>query len=195
MRVLGAVIAGGQSRRMGGQEKSFVMLGGVSLLERVLSRIAPQVEDIIINGNGDAGRFAGFGHQVIPDILPQGTPLAGLHAALCHGKSQGFDAVLTVPSDAPFLPLNLVARLAEAGAQTGAAVARSGGQSHHLTGLWSTAMAGKLGELLGSGTLRRMMDLAEVFEVATSEWQVDETDPFLNINTPDDLALAERLLA
>ncbi len=195
MRVLGAVIAGGQSRRMGGEEKAFVRLGGVSMLERVLSRIAPQVEDIIINANGDAGRFAGFGHEVIPDVLPQGMPLAGLHAALCHGQRQGFDAVLTVPSDAPFLPLNLVARLADAGAQTGAAVARSGGQSHHLTGLWSTAMAGKLGELLGSGTLRRMKDLAEVFEVATSEWQVDETDPFLNINTPEDLALAERLLA
>lgn len=195
MRVLGAVIAGGRSRRMGGQEKSFLPLGGVPLLERVISRIAPQVEDVIINANGDASRFARFGRSVVPDVLTTGTPLAGLHAALRHGQRLGFDAVLTVPSDAPFLPLNLVARLAAAGSQTGAAVAASAGQVHHLTGLWSSAIAGTLDDLLRAERLRRVMDLAEVFEVAVAEWETDPFDPFLNINAPDDLAFAEQQLA
>jgi molybdopterin-guanine dinucleotide biosynthesis protein A len=113
-----------------------------------------------------------------------------LHAVLSHGRANGFDAVLTVPSDSPFLPLNLVARLLDAGARTGAAVGSSGGQTHHLTGLWSTAMAGKLEELLLARKLRRMMDLADVFEIAVADWDTEPVDPFLNINTPEDLALA-----
>lgn len=190
MKVLGAVVAGGQSRRMGGQEKSFLALGGVTLIERVISRIAPQVDDVVINANGDPARFRSLGRAVVADALSTGTPLAGLHAMLSRGRALGFDAVLTVPSDSPFLPLNLVARLADAGAHTGAAVACSGGQTHHLTGLWSTAMAGKLEELLLAGQLQRMMDLAEVFEIARTEWVTDPVDPFLNINTPDELARA-----
>lgn len=194
MRILGAVIAGGQSRRMEHREKAFAALGGVTLLERVISRIAPQVDSVIINANGDATRFAGFGRQVIADRLETGTPLAGLHAAVAHGRAEGFDAVLTVPSDTPFLPLNLAGRLADAGAETGAAVAASGPQVHHLTGLWSTAMAEKLEELLRAGKLRRAMDLGTVFAVAVADWPVLPLDPFLNINTPDDLARAEELL-
>jgi molybdopterin-guanine dinucleotide biosynthesis protein A len=83
-----------------------------------------------------------------------------------------------------------VARLLDAGARTGAAVGSSGGQTHHLTGLWSTAMAGKLEELLLARKLRRMMDLADVFEIAVADWDTEPVDPFLNINTPEDLALA-----
>ncbi len=114
MRVLGAVIAGGRSSRMGGEEKAFLTLAGVSLIERVISRIAPQTEDVIINANGTPERFSHLKRQVIADVLETGTPLAGLHAALRHGEDKGFDAVLTVPSDSPFLPLNLVKMLADA---------------------------------------------------------------------------------
>jgi len=194
VRVLGAVIAGGQSRRMAGREKSFLTLAGVPLIERVISRIAPQVETVVINANGEIRRFDGLHRKVIADTLALTTPLAGLHAVLQHGQSEGYDAVLTVPSDSPLLPLNLVARLAEAGSATGAAIASSGGQQHHLTGLWSTAMATKLEELILRDKLRRMKDLAEVFEIAVADWPVGPHDPFININTPQDLAAAESLL-
>jgi molybdopterin-guanine dinucleotide biosynthesis protein A len=180
---------------MEGREKAFVRLAEVPLIERVISRIAPQVEGIVINANGDAARFRALGREVLADVLDLRTPLAGLHAVLHHGQAAGFDAVLTVPSDSPLLPLNLVPRLAEAGAATGAAIASSGGQRHHLTGLWSTAMAAKLEEMIDRKHLRRMMDLAMVFEIAEAEWVVTPHDPFLNINTPEDLAEAERLLA
>ncbi len=81
-----------------------------------------------------------------------------------------------------------------AGSATGAAIASSGGQQHHLTGLWSTAMATKLEELILRDKLRRMKDLAEVFEIAVADWPVGPHDPFININTPQDLAAAESLL-
>lgn len=194
MRVLGAVIAGGQSRRMEGREKAFIPLAGVPLIERVISRIAPQVEDVIVNANGETSRFAALNRLVIADVLVLKTPLSGLHAVLQHGQAQGFDAVLTVPSDTPFLPLNLVSRLVEVGSATGAAIASSGGQLHHLTGLWSSAMAEKLEDLILRNRLRRMMDLGDIFEIAVADWQMHPHDPFLNINTPDDLATAEAML-
>ena len=116
MRILGAIIAGGHSTRMGGREKSFLELAGASLLERTLSRLRFQVDDVVINANGDASRFSAAGVVVVEDVLTNvGTPLSGLHAALYYGASKGFDAVVTVPSDAPFLPLDLVERLLEAG--------------------------------------------------------------------------------
>lgn len=195
MRVLGAVIAGGKSVRMGGREKAFLPISGVTLIERVISRLAPQVDDVIINANGEPARFAELKRQVIADQLAVGTPLAGLHAVLKHGKALGFDAVLTTPADTPFLPLNLVTRLAEAGGETGAAVAMSGGQVHHLTGLWSVAIAEPLEDLLCAGRLQRVMDLAGVFAVETAEWPDAPLDPFLNINTPEELAAAARHVA
>jgi molybdenum cofactor guanylyltransferase len=194
MRVLGAVIAGGQSRRMGGQEKAFLMLDGVSLIERVVSRIAFQVDAVVINANGDSSRFHVLGHDVIPDKLKTGTPLAGLHAALAQGAVGGFDAVLTVPTDTPFLPLDLVVRLAEAGHLTGAAVARSSGQIHHLTGLWSIAMAGKLEDMIVAKHLHRVMDVSRIFDVAIADWPVEPHDCFMNINTPEDLVTARMAL-
>lgn len=191
---MGAVVAGGQSRRMEGREKAFVPLAGVPLIERVISRIAPQVEDVVVNANGETSRFAALNRQVIADVVALTTPLSGLHAVLQYGQAQGFDAVLTVPSDTPFLPLNLVSRLVEAGSATGAAIASSGGQLHHLTGLWSSAMAEKLEDLILRNKLRRMMDLGDIFEIAVADWQMQPHDPFLNINTPDDLAAAEVML-
>jgi molybdenum cofactor guanylyltransferase len=194
MKILGAIVAGGKSSRMGGQEKAFLLLDGVPLVERVASRIGFQVDEVVINANGDPQRFAGFKHLVIADLMEDvGTPLAGLHAALCFGAEDGFDAVLTVPSDSPLLPLDLVARLKQAGEQTGAAHARSGGRDHYLTGLWTTAMAKPLERLIRSEKLRRVQDFAVRAKAEKAAWAALPHDPFFNINTPDDLALAEAI--
>ena len=150
---------------------------------------------MIINANGDTGRFKDIGKTVVSDHLKTlTTPLAGLHAVLRRGESLGFDAVLTVPSDTPFLPLDLVLRLAEAGQYCGAAVATSGGQTHHLTGLWSTAMFKALDTAIADRGLCRMMDVASIFEIATADWTTEPHDPFFNINDPKDLKTAEALL-
>jgi molybdenum cofactor guanylyltransferase len=195
MKILGCIVAGGQSSRMGGQEKAFVDLGGASLLERVYSRIRFQVDEVVINANGDAARFAAFGLQVIADRhVDLGTPLAGLHAALAHGQTHGFDAVLTVPTDTPFLPLDMVKRLEEAGRSTGAAVACSMTRMHYLTGLWSTALAPVLDDCIRHERMRRVQDFVHKVATAEVEWEVFPHDPFLNVNTGEELQMARGLV-
>jgi molybdopterin-guanine dinucleotide biosynthesis protein A len=179
---------------MGGGEKAFLKLGGVSLIERILSRLRPQVEQVIINANGDPQRFHGLDCTVVPDKLAVETPLAGWQAVVDYGWRNGFDAVLTVPSDAPLIPLNLVSRLEESGRETGAAIASSAGQLHHLTGLWSTAMAEVVTEKISAKGLRRVQDLGEILEISQAAWPTEPHDPFLNINTPEDLAMAEAMI-
>jgi molybdenum cofactor guanylyltransferase len=192
MKVLGAIIAGGKSTRMGGKEKAFLPLGETTLLDRVHSRISFQVDDVVINANGDPHRFDHYGLRVIADQYDDlQTPLAGLHAVIRHGRSQGFDAVLTVPSDSPFLPLDLVERLEEAGRGTGAAVAASMARVHYLTGLWSTALAPVVDDCIRREGMVRVQDFVRKVDTAEVEWDVFPHDPFLNVNTPEDLSFAE----
>jgi molybdenum cofactor guanylyltransferase len=194
MKILGAIIAGGNSTRMGGREKAFLELDGVTLIERVSSRIGFQVDEVVINANGDPARFAALNHVVIADLLDDvGTPLAGLHAALSFGADDGYDAVLTVPSDSPLLPLDLVERLKKAGHVTGAAHARSGGQDHYLTGLWTTAMAKPLERVIRDQNLRRVQDFVTKAKAEKVVWAAIPHDPFFNINTPEDLELADKI--
>jgi molybdenum cofactor guanylyltransferase len=176
-----------------GEEKAFVMLDGVRLVARVMSRIRFQVDEIIINASGDAARFDGLGCDVLADRLAVGTPLAGLHVALAEGRARGFDAVLTVGSDQPFLPLDLVMKLEEAGRSTGAAVGTSGGQTHYLTGLWSTALAPELERQIADG-MRRVQDFVAHLATEKVEWLTFPHDPFFNVNTRDDLAIADAIV-
>ena len=186
MKILGAVIAGGKSTRMQGREKAFVQLDDRPMMALVVVAITPQVDALVINANGDATRFAGFGLPVLPDELPDvETPLAGLHAVLMHAATRGFDAVLSVPSDTPFLPANLVQRLAAAGAP---AIAASGGQAHYLTGLWPVDLATKLDTEITRNGMRRMKDFARLALAHEVEWPTSPRDPFANINTPEELA-------
>ena len=193
MRIAAVIIAGGRSSRMG-REKALEPVGGKPILARIISRIRPQVEDIIINANGPVERFRDMGLPVIPDLHSDvGTPLAGLHTALTLAHDEGFGAVLTVPSDCPFLPDDLVQRLSDAKAQ--AAIAASGGQAHFVTGLWRPALLKRLASALDRPHLPRLQDWAFEAGAATVEWPVQPFDPFFNINTPEDLAEANRIAA
>ncbi len=191
MRILGAIVAGGKSSRMGGAEKSFIALNGVTLIERVKSRLALQVGDIVINANGDPTRFQALGCAVIPDNLHDaGTPLAGLHAVLMRGRAEGFDAVFTTPCDAPFLPLDVVKVLQEAGGGK-AIIAASGDKSHYLTGFWPVSLAGLLDDAMRNKGVRRVKDFSRLANAFELVWPDSIIDPFLNVNTPEDLSFAE----
>ena len=191
MKILGAIIAGGESKRMG-EEKALLKLDGVTILERIASRLRIQVDEVILNANGDNARFANSGIPFIADLLTTiATPLAGLHAVLRYGDENNFDAVVTVPSDSPFIPLDLVSRLLEAGEEKGAAIARSHDQEHYLTGIWTTALSRPLEKLILHENLRRMQDFVSRVEAPSVLWSDQPHDPFFNINTPDDLKIAE----
>jgi molybdenum cofactor guanylyltransferase len=193
MKILGAIIAGGRSTRMG-CEKALMRVDGIALIERVASRIRFQVDDLVINANGDPTRFVSMPHTVITDLIEVETPLAGLHAALSFAADDGYDAVLTVPSDTPLLPLDLVARLKEGGEHSGAAHAKSAGREHYLTGIWTTAMAKPLERLIRDHALRRVQDFCLKAKSETVTWTDHPHDPFFNVNTPEDVDVVERAL-
>jgi molybdenum cofactor guanylyltransferase len=193
MKILGAIIAGGSSSRMG-EEKALLKLDGVTILERIASRLRIQVDDVVLNANGDTSRFSDSGIPIIPDVLTTiATPLAGLHAVLRYGAENNFDAIVTVPSDSPFIPLDLVLRLLEAGEEKGAAIARSHDQEHYLTGIWTAALSRPLEKLILQNNMRRMQDFVTKVEAESVPWSGQPHDPFFNINTKDDFEIASRI--
>lgn len=187
------VLAGGLARRMGGGDKPLLPFGDGTVLSAVLGRLAPQAGPLAINANGDPGRFAPYGLPVLPDpVEGRPGPLAGLLAAMLWARSLGAATVLTVPGDAPFLPPDLAVRLARAGAP---AFAASGGRAHPIAGLWPTALAEPLRQELDRG-LRRVQAFATAHGARSVDFPFPQggPDPFLNLNTPEDLAEARRFL-
>ncbi|MGG5807870.1 molybdenum cofactor guanylyltransferase MobA [Falsiroseomonas sp. CW058] len=196
---LGVVLAGGLARRMGGGDKPLRMLGGRPLLDHLLGRLSPQVAAVIINANGDPGRFAAYGLAVVADGLPDHPgPLAGILAALDWAAARRPDLpwVVSAPGDSPFVPGDLVARLHAARAAAGAALAcaASGGWTHPPVGLWPVALRDDLRAALAGGE-RKIDRWTARHGCATAEWPATPVDPFFNANAPEDLAAAEHLLA
>jgi molybdopterin-guanine dinucleotide biosynthesis protein A len=199
LTVPGVILAGGLSRRMGGGDKCLAPLAGRAILAHIIERVRPQVSILAINANGDPSRFADFDLPVIADESADfAGPLAGILAALDWAADQArpIQHVLTVPGDTPFLPHDLVARLV-AGLAKGAelALAASGGRSHPVIGLWPLASRDALRRAIHGEGLRKVETWASRFATAAVEFESKAGDPFLNINTPEELAEAERRLA
>ena len=195
MKIIGAIIAGGQSSRMGGREKAFLKLASKPVILHVIEQIEPQVDLLVINANVEPARFSEFGLDVIPDVLTSlTTPLAGLHAALKFAKSVAAEVLVTVASDTPFLPFNLVAKLLEKAVVRGAAIAASGDREHYIIGAWKTELLDDLENAITGDNLFRVKDWAHRASAQKVEWPVEPYDPFFNVNAPEDLRLAEQIL-
>ena len=195
MKIIGAIIAGGQSSRMGGREKAFLELASKPLILHVIEQFEPQVDQLVINANGEPARFSEFGLDVVPDVLTElATPLTGLHAALRFTKNIEADVLVTAPSDTPFLPFDLVAKLLENAMASGAAIAASGYQEHYIIGAWKTELLGDLESAIASDNLFRVKDWAHRASAQKVEWLVKPHDPFFNVNAPEDLRAAEQIL-
>ena len=194
----GVLLAGGLARRMGGGDKPMRTIRGRTILDRVIARLKPQCDGLILNANGDPARFAAFGLPVIADTVQDFPgPLAGILAALDWTAANRPDVgwILSAAADCPFLPRDLVARLQQARIAEGAelAVAASGGQSHPVIGLWSVALREKLRHALVVEDVRKIDRWTARFHLATVTWPTAPLDPFFNANTMDDIAEAERL--
>ena len=181
--VTGIVLAGGQGRRMGGVDKGLQQLRGKPMVAWVLERLAPQVDEILVNANQNPEAYARFGHRVVPDAIGGfAGPLAGLHAGL---SAAAHPLAVTVPCDSPFLPLDLVARLREALGANDLAVAKTGDQPHPVFSLVRCAVLAHLTAFLAGGG--RKIDAwyasLKVVEVPFD----DEADAFRNINTREEL--------
>jgi molybdopterin-guanine dinucleotide biosynthesis protein A len=198
-RCFGIILAGGQARRMGGVDKPLIEVGGAPILEHLVRRLAPQCAGLALNANGDPERFAGFGLPVVADnVAGFAGPLAGVLAGLDHAASHGdAELALSVPADTPFIPEDLVARLAAARAAAGAeiAVAASGGRTHHAIALWPVALRHALRHALVEEDMRKVSAFIERYPSALAEWPVEPYDPFFNVNRTEDVEQAERITA
>jgi len=205
VNILGLLLAGGQSRRMGGGDKSLRLLGGRPLLQHVIERMRPQAVALVLNANGDPQRFVGFGLPVVADSVPDfAGPLAGIMAGLDWAAEHRPDCPLiaSVATDAPFLPRDLVSRLLAGMDAEGAdlACAASGGQAHPVIGLWPVRLRGDLRRALVEEGVRKVDLWTSRHRLATVPFpnlrQEDgtEIDPFFNANRPEDLDRAAALL-
>ena len=186
MSVSGIILAGGLGRRMGGVDKGLQPLHGKAMIEHVLARLAPQVDEIVINANQNLERYAAFGRRVVSDRVGGfAGPLAGLHAGLA---AISHPLAVTVPCDSPFLPADLVARLRQHMGANDLAVAKTGDQPHPVFALVRRSVDANLEAFLAGGG--RKIDAwyasLKVIEVPFD----DEADAFRNINTLEELGRA-----
>ncbi len=190
--LIGVILAGGQSRRMGA-EKSLIELAGRPLAAHVAERLGPQVDRLILNANGDPARFSGLALEVVPDTLPgYRGPLAGVLAGLiwARGQAPGSKGLVTVPADTPFLPADLAARFAAVHAPGRIVIAASRGRLHPAVGLWPPGVEEALARELTDEPCSVIDWVIRRDHAAVVFADEGGRDPFFNINTPEDLKTA-----
>jgi len=199
VKVAGVILAGGQSTRMGGGDKSLRELGGRPLLDHVIERLRPQADGLLLNANGDASRFSTWDIPVVSDTIADVGPLGGIHAGLSWAarQPQGYSHILTVAADTPFFPETLAQLLITAEAGTGTIVlASSDGRVHPTFGLWPITLRRDLEAFLsrtGSASVKAFAE-REHGAIVVDFPLSGEFDPFFNVNTPEDLAAARNFM-
>ncbi|WP_298436877.1 molybdenum cofactor guanylyltransferase MobA [uncultured Jannaschia sp.] len=193
----GVILAGGRATRMGGGDKGRLEVAGRSLIAHVIARLGPQVDQLALNANGDAARWADLDLPVLADTAPDHPgPLAGVLAGLDWAAGTGVPHIVTAAADTPFLPPDLVPRLLDAAGRSGLALAatQEGDRVLHQPtfGLWPVALRDDLRAALAGGT-RKVLAWTDRHDAGTAIFPTAPWDPFFNVNTPDDLARAEAM--
>jgi molybdopterin-guanine dinucleotide biosynthesis protein A len=199
VKVVGLLLAGGQSRRMGGGDKALRLLEGMSLLERVIERLRPQVGALVLNANGDPDRFARFELPVVADSVPDfAGPLAGVLAGLDWTVAHRPDCpfIVSAATDAPFLPVDLVERLVKAleAEKADLACAASGDRAHPVFGLWPIRLREDLRRAVAEDGVRKVDEWTARHRLVTVSFADRPIDPFFNANRPEDLRTATEFL-
>lgn len=183
--VRAVILAGGAGRRLGGVDKALLTLHQRTLLEYAIETVSGQVDGCVVSAAGDISRFSRFGIPMVDDGRHRGKgPLAGVLAGMQRAAADGADSLLSLPVDTPFAPRDLVARLGAA-----PAVAAYRERKHHLVALWPVDSVDSLERFLDGPGPYRVGDFARGIGMREQAFEGDE-DPFLNVNTPEDLAAA-----
>lgn len=212
--VAGIILAGGLARRMGGGDKGLVSLGNKTLLQHTIDRAKPQLAALALNANGDALRFVLSGLPIVADSFANNMgPLAGIHAGLKWMRENTAHCWLaSFPCDTPFFPLDLVDKLFAHTRNTSdpqpsqpwpnLVVASFNQQTQAVFALWHSSLLEKIGEQLSSGKVPRLQDWIKQqnivyvdFSPASVDFGQSSSDPFFNINTPEDLLAAKAILS
>lgn len=196
----GLLLAGGLARRMGGGDKGLCTIGGKTILERVIDVMQPQCEGLILNANGAIDRFERFGLPIVSDDIPGfAGPLAGVLAGLdwISAHRPEIEYCVSVPTDTPFLPHDLVERLLVSKQAVGAelAYAVSGGSTHPVIALWPIELRHDLRRALVDEEMHKVGAFTRRYKIAECDWPASPIDPFFNANEPRDIIAAEALLA
>lgn len=200
--IAGIILAGGRASRMGGGDKCLRPLAGRPLLRHVIDRIQPRTDMLAISANGEAGRFAGFALPVLADTIPGFVgPLAGVLAGMeWAADNNRAGRLVSVAGDTPLFPADLVSRLKEAAHDEATiVVAASGGRRHPVFALWPVALAPALRAFLTEGATYKASAFVERHKMAVVNFPMIEpdgkaVDPFFNINTEEDLVLAQSMI-
>jgi molybdopterin-guanine dinucleotide biosynthesis protein A len=194
MKLLGVILAGGQARRMGGGDKGTIILGGLTMLDRVIDRFGPQVDRLVLNANGNPDRFIEYGLPVVQDtVLDYPGPLAGVLAGMEYAAAHAYDYIATVAADTPFFPTDGVDQLVQARDNARKPIALAASREadfvvrHPTFGIWPVSYRKDLKEALDGG-MRKVVQWTDMHGTAQ---HVFPADAFFNINTPEDLAEAE----
>ena len=201
----GVILAGGLSRRMGGGDKGLINLGNKTILERVIDKIEPQVSALAININGDHSRFPKYPYSLIADSIGGfAGPLAGVLAGMDWAFKNNYQAIITLAADTPFLPEDLVKRLADFAERENNHITMASARdpitgevrAHPTFGLWNVNLREDLRKELLGGT-RKIIRWAERHALGYVEFKIEKPgeDPFFNINTPQDLIHAKDKLS
>lgn len=183
------MLAGGLATRMGGGDKGFKTIGGRPIIECILETVGHQVDEVVINANGDPARFAHLKMDVVADSVDGFVgPLAGILAGMDHFAAD-YDWMLSVPTDTPFLPDDLVERLLAPlkNNQAEITIAHSGGFDHPVIAIWPTRLKDDLRAALVEEDIRKLKKWISRYRYQAVCWPDTPRDPFFNANHPEDL--------
>jgi molybdopterin-guanine dinucleotide biosynthesis protein A len=198
--IVGILLAGGKSRRMGGGDKCLLQLGGKTILQHAIDRATPQVGNLILNINGDPDRFSHYNLNIVSDDIGNfAGPLAGVLTGMHWVKENHPECkwIVTFPTDTPFFPMNLASQLYDAVSDNKAelACAASGGRHHPVFGIWPVNLFAALKVAMIDNGVRKIDDWTSGYNMKTVKFEFRKIDPFFNINRPEDLQYAETQFA
>jgi molybdopterin-guanine dinucleotide biosynthesis protein A len=198
--IVGILLAGGKSRRMGGGDKCLLQLGGKTILQHAIDRATPQVGNLILNINGDPDRFSHYNLNIVSDDIGNfAGPLAGVLTGMHWVKKNHPECkwIVTFPTDTPFFPMDLASQLYDAVSDNKAelACAASGGRHHPVFGIWPVNLFAALKVAMIDNGVRKIDDWTSGYNMKTVKFEFRKIDPFFNINRPEDLQYAETQFA
>jgi molybdopterin-guanine dinucleotide biosynthesis protein A len=189
----GVILAGGAASRYGGLPKGLEQVGGRRIIDRVADSLRDVADELLLIANSTDAADWLPGVRVGADIVPNAGGLGGIHAALHHAQS----AVLVVAWDMPFVPPGLLARLRELGDSADVAVPESGSRRgvEPLCAFYAPSCLPAIERSLAEDDLRVIGFHSNVRVARLPAVEVSAFgDPgllFMNVNTPDDLVVAE----
>ena len=194
----GIILAGGQARRMGGGDKCLKLLSGQTLLSRIIGRVKPQISILILNANGNTERFLDYKLPTVSDVIGEfAGPLAGILTGMewMRHHHQEVEWLVSIPGDAPFIPQDFVMRCLKAAWRTGTDIicAKSAGRAHPVCALWKVKLADELRLAIERDGIRKIDKWSSNYLVHHEEFPTYPIDPFFNINSEEDLLLAEAM--